>query len=153
MKNAIQFIKSIEQRGNTMHEIARYILEKQKDFFKDGIESLTPMTLKDVASAINRNESTISRAVNNKYMDTPNGLLPLKFFFSQGMTDNTQRNVSNRSIKQEIQDLITSENKRSPLADQDIEKYFRKNGMRIARRTISKYRQQLKILPSHLRKE
>ncbi len=154
LKNAIQFIKSVEQRGQTLREIAKFILDKQKPFFKSGPSALIPMTLKDVAVAINRNESTISRAINNKYLDSPQGLYPIKFLFSQGVsTENKDGIVSNRCIKEEIKNLIDAEKKSSPLSDQDIQTHFEQKGMKIARRTISKYRQKLKIYPSYLRKQ
>lgn len=152
LKNALYFIKSIEQRGQTIRRIAEYILDRQKEFFEKGHQALIPMTLKDVAQAIDRNESTISRAINEKYMDTPQGLFPLKFFFSQGISDKRTGLVASRSIKEEIKELIDGENKSSPLSDQDVQDHFKKKGVTIARRTISKYRQTLRILPSHLRK-
>jgi len=153
LKNAIHFIKSIDQRGQTIERISKYVLDKQKNFFRDGQAALVPMTLKDVAKVLERNESTISRAISNKYIDTPYGLFPIKFFFAQGFNENTQGAVSSRSIKEDIKELIESEDKTSPLSDHDIEKHFGQKGMSIARRTISKYRQALHILPSHLRKE
>ncbi len=114
--------------------------------------ALKPMTLKDIAQSIERNESTVCRAVNNKYMDTPRGLLPMKFFFSQSISDDRSENISNRSIKEEIKILIEEEDKAKPLSDRSIQLYFEEKGMKIARRTINKYRQLLNILPSHLRK-
>ncbi len=158
IKNAQIFIKSIEQRGQTIKGIAQYILDRQKAFFENGPISLTPMSLKDVAQHLERNESTISRAIHEKYLDTPYGLFPMRFFFSQGVRNNpldgsAETSVSSRSIKEEIKKLIDRENKSSPLSDQEIQEYFSKKGMIIARRTISKYRQALRILPSHLRKE
>lgn len=152
LKNALFYIKSIEQRGSTITGISKYILEKQRDFFENGHRSLVPMTLKDIAHAIDRNESTVSRAISNKYIDTPQGTFPLKFFFSQGVPGNSKGYVASRSIKEEVKELTDSEDKSSPLSDQDIQNHFNKNGTTIARRTISKYRQALKILPSHLRK-
>ncbi len=159
LQNAIHFLKSIEQRGQTIKEIAKIILEKQKEFFEQGHSALVPMTLKDVAQKLQRNESTISRAIANKYIATPRGLYPMKFFFSHGIASsepsagNGQQTVSNRSIQKEIKDLIDSEDKANPLSDQDIQNYFSTKGMKIARRTISKYRQILDILPSYLRKQ
>lgn len=152
LKNALYFIKSVEQRGQTIVRITEYILEKQKGFFENGHMSLVPMTLKDVAQTIDRNESTISRSVTNKYVDTPSGLFPLKFFFSQGITENGNGVIASRSIKEEIKELIESENKTSPLSDQTIQDYFKRKDINIARRTISKYRHTLRILPSYLRK-
>lgn len=153
-RNAANFIKSIEQRGHTLRRIAEYILIKQMAFFDRG-EDLVPMVLKDVAQAVSRNASTISRAISNKYIDTPCGMFPMKFFFSQGIPgagDNARGFVASRSIKDEIQNIITGEDKSSPLSDQDIQRYFNRRDMQIARRTISKYRQALRILPSNLRK-
>jgi len=152
LKGALYFIKSVGQRGQTIVKITEYILEKQGDFFEHGHMSLVPLTLKDVAQTIDRNESTISRAVTNKYMDTPSGLFPLKFFFSQGVSANGSGAIASRSIKEEIKELIESENTTSPLSDQTIQDYFKRKDVNIARRTISKYRHTLRILPSHLRK-
>ncbi len=159
LQNAVQFIKSIEQRGKTIRDIAKFILEKQKNFFEQGSSALVPMSLKDVSERLERNESTISRAIANKYIATPQGMYPLKFFFSQGLemsgatTENEKSVVSNRSVKEEIREMIFNEDKSKPLSDQDIQSYFSKKGTKIARRTISKYRQLLDILPSHLRRQ
>ena len=159
-RNAANFIKSIEQRGHTLRRIAEYLLIKQMAFFDRG-EDLVPLVLKDVAQAISRNESTISRAISNKYIDTPRGMFPMKFFFSQGIhqirslsaaSDDAQGSVASRSVKDEIQNIIIGEDKTAPLSDQDIQHYFKRRNMQIARRTISKYRQGLRILPSNLRK-
>ncbi len=159
LQNAVVFIKSIEQRGQTVRAIAEHILAHQQKFFQDGHSGLAPMTLKDVAEAIDRNESTVSRAIHNKYMDTPKGLFPFKFFFSQSVGKAAENaagtagnNVSNRTIKEQIKELIENENKSSPLSDAEIQQYFFKKGTSIARRTITKYRQMERILPSHLRK-
>lgn len=150
-KNALLFIKSIEQRGSTILAIGEYILDKQKNFLKIGPSNLTPMTLKDVAKHLNRNESTISRAIQNKFVLTPLGLLPIKYFFTQAIQGNNEI-FSNQSLKEEIRDLIDDEDKAHPLSDQGIVDYFAQKGINIARRTINKYRKALKILPSYLRK-
>lgn len=154
IKNALLFMKSIEQRQHTLKSIAEYILQYQKEFFETGNHnSLKPLILKNVAEVVDRNESTVCRAISNKYMDTPVGLFPIKFFFSQAVNENDGgESVSSRSIKEELKYLIEQENKSKPLSDSEIEAYFKKKGMKIARRTISKYRQKLNILPSHLRK-
>ena len=110
------------------------------------------MTLKDVAEHLERCESTISRAISNKYIDTPQGLFPLKFFFSHNVSRQNNENVSAHNVKQELLQLIEEENKQSPLSDQDIQEYFNAKGLRLARRTITKYRQALHIPASHLRK-
>ncbi len=153
LKKAVNFVRSVELRGHTLRKITEYILEKQKSFFENGSPALVPMTLKDVAQAIGRNESTISRAVQDKFVDTPQGILAMKFFFSQGLpeTDNGTT-VASRSVKEEIKALIQEEDKSSPLSDQDIQEHFKRRRMQIARRTVSKYRHGLRILPSNLRK-
>lgn len=153
LKKAVNFVRSIELRGHTLRKITEYILEKQKSFFENGSPALVPMTLKDVAQAIGRNESTISRAVQDKFVDTPQGILAMKFFFSQGLpeTDNGTT-VASRSVKEEIKALIHEEDKSSPLSDQEIQEHFKRRRMQIARRTVSKYRHGLRILPSNLRR-
>lgn len=173
LAQAAYFIKSIQQRGQTIRDIAGVIMEKQKDFFSQGHMALVPMTMKDVAEAIGRNESTVSRAIQNKYMDTPQGTFAMRYFFSQGVGNghgngrkvsdegmvrahgengNGNGAVSNRLIKEELKRLVEEEDKSRPLSDQDIEDYFKGKDLQIARRTISKYRRLLNILPSHLRK-
>jgi len=153
MESAQQFIKGVEQRGQTIRKIAEYILEKQKDFFDGNYLALAPLTLKDVAIAINRNESTISRAIKDKYIDTPKGMFPIRFFFSQAIATADNGPTSAQSIKEEMRELIEDENKSGTLSDQDIQRHFETKGIHIARRTINKYRQALKIPSSHLRKE
>lgn len=152
IKGALSFIRSIEQRSQTIRGIAEYILNHQKDFFAIGHIGLRPLILKDVALALERNESTICRAINNKYMDTPQGTFPLKYFFSQAASENANDGVSSRSVKEEIKWKIEQENKAKPLSDQEIFHHLSKKGMEVSRRTISKYRHTMKILPSHLRK-
>ncbi|MBP9853811.1 MAG: RNA polymerase factor sigma-54 [Candidatus Omnitrophica bacterium] len=153
IKNALLFLKSIEQRHLTLRHIAEFILNHQIEFFKDGQSSLRPLILKDVAASISRNESTVCRAISNKYMETPHGVFPMKYFFSQAVTDErTGISVGSRSIKEDVKMLISSEDNACPLSDNDIQLHFQHRGMKIARRTISKYRQQMNILPSHLRK-
>ena len=152
IKNAQNFIRSLEQRGQTLHAIADYILQRQKDFFEGALFAIVPMSLKDVAQIIGRNESTVSRAIHNKYIDTPQGIFPAKFFFSQAIVSDQSDCVSSRGVKEEIKELIETEDKTSPLSDQEIQNYFHRKGMTLARRTVTKYRQSLKILPSHLRR-
>lgn len=153
IRDALFFMKSIQQRHQTLISITQYITGHQKDFLKEGETALKPMTLKDVAEAVRRSESTISRAIHQKYIDTPQGLYPLKFFFSQAVGENnSSSSVSSRSMKEQIKQLIDDENKARPLSDQEIRGVFQQRGVAVARRTISKYRQALHILPSNLRK-
>ncbi|MCK5581513.1 MAG: RNA polymerase factor sigma-54 [Candidatus Omnitrophica bacterium] len=156
LRNGILFIKSIHQRGQTIKAVTQYITDRQQGFFENGHLELKPLVLKDVAKAIDRNESTISRAVSNKYVSTPRGMFPIKFFFSQAVgkpNAKTGKMISSRSIKEEIRQFIIDEDKASPYSDQSIQDYLEKKNMKVARRTIAKYRQALKILPSHLRKQ
>ena len=152
INKATQFIRNIHQRGETITAIAKFILENQKDFFEGDASALNPMTLKDVASYLERNESTISRAINKKYIDTPQGLFPLKFFFSHSVAREGNEDTSAHNVIQELAQLIEEENKQSPLSDQEIQDYFNAKGLHLARRTVTKYRQKLNIPSSHLRK-
>jgi len=152
IKNALLFIRSIEQRHETIKSIAQYILTHQKEFFKHGQSALKPMTLKNVAETISRAESTVCRAVNSKYLDTPQGLYSMKYFFSQAISDNAKDTSCSKSMQQEIKDMIEEEDKSKPLTDREIALYLAEKGLSVARRTISKYRDTLKILPSNLRK-
>ncbi|MFT5387671.1 MAG: RNA polymerase sigma-54 factor, partial [Candidatus Omnitrophota bacterium] len=152
IQNALIFMKSLEQRKQTIKQIADYITTNQQEFFVSGHTALKPMTLSDIAKTLDRNESTISRAICNKYMDSPQGILPLKYFFSQGVTQSCGKNVSNRSIKEEIFEIVSEEDKTKPLSDEAILTCLKKRNISVARRTISKYRKELKILPSHLRR-
>ena len=152
IKNALLFIRSIEQRHQTLKEITSYILNHQKDFFEKEDITIRPMVLKDVAKAIGRNESTVCRAINNKYMQTLQGLFPLKFFFSHVVSQETNGSLSCQTVKEELKVLIKEEDKTKPLSDQEIQFHFEQKGMYVARRTIAKYRQTLRILPSYLRK-
>jgi len=152
LESAINFIKSIRQRGETLTQIVKFILGKQAAFFEDASNNLVPLTLKEVAIAIDRGESTISRAIRNKYMDTPHGVYPLKFFFSSAISTDTNGDISSRSIKEEIREIVEQENKKQPLSDQDIVQVFSQKGVHLARRTVAKYRLAYNIPPSHLRR-
>lgn len=151
LANAINFIKSIQQRGETLRQICKLIVQHQKSFFEGKTVMLTPLALKDIAQILKRNESTISRAVHNKYMQTSLGMFPLRFFFSNAVNEyNTA--VSSHNIKLEIKNLVNAEDKANPLTDQEIQEHFQSRGMKMARRTINKYRQNLNIPPSNQRK-
>ncbi len=146
------FIKCIEQRQHTLQNIAREIVARQRDFFDQGPAHLHPMTMSQVAQAVGVHETTVSRAVSGKYMATPRGLYELKYFFTSGYTTSEGEAVSNESVRQAIADIIRGEEPRRPLSDQDIVTLLSERGLPIARRTVAKYREQLGILPSHLRK-
>lgn len=151
LNNALNFIKNIQQRGSTLIAISKFIVSHQKKFFDGDQAGLAPLSLKEVAASLGRAESTISRAINNKYMETSLGLFPLKFFFSHSVTTQNNENISAHNIKEEIAQLIMEEDKHKPLSDHDIQKHFEEKGIPLARRTVAKYRQMLDIPSSHQR--
>ena len=152
LNSAHWMIQAIEQRRQTMLKVMNFIVDRQRDFFEKGVEYLKPLTLREVADVINMHESTVSRVTNEKYVQTPRGLLPLKFFFSSGLTTTTGEDASARSIKAQIQKLVDDEDPKNPLTDQHIVELFDQKGVKIARRTVAKYRDQLGILPARMRK-
>jgi RNA polymerase sigma-54 factor len=152
MNSAHWMIQAIEQRRQTMLKVMNFIVDRQKEFFEKGVEYLRPLTLREVADVINMHESTVSRVTNEKYVQTPRGLLPLKFFFSSGLATTTGEDASARSIRAQIQKMVADEDPKNPLTDQQIVEAFAQRGVRIARRTVAKYRDQLSILPARMRK-
>ena len=152
MNSAHWMIQAIEQRRQTMLKVMNFIVDRQREFFEKGVEYLKPLTLREVADVINMHESTVSRVTNEKYVQTPRGLLPLKFFFSSGLSTTTGEDASARSIKAQIEKLVADENTKNPLTDQQIVELFDQKGVKIARRTVAKYRDQLGILPARMRK-
>ncbi|PYP39143.1 MAG: RNA polymerase sigma-54 factor [Gemmatimonadetes bacterium] len=152
LNSAHWMIQAIEQRRQTMLKVMNFIVDRQREFFEKGIDYLKPLTLREVADVISMHESTVSRVTNEKYVQTPRGLLPLKFFFSSGLSTTTGEDASARSIKSQIQKLVNDEPPKDPLTDQQIVEMFERKGVRIARRTVAKYRDQLGILPARMRK-
>ncbi|MFZ4682813.1 MAG: RNA polymerase factor sigma-54 [Terrimicrobiaceae bacterium] len=146
------FIKCIQQRQQTLLNIAREIIVRQREFFDSGPAHLRPMTMSQVAQAAGVHETTVSRAVSGKYMATPRGLFELKYFFTSGYTTSEGESVSNESVRQAIAEIVRVEDTKHPLSDQDIVAMLSERGLPIARRTVAKYREQLGIRPSHLRK-
>jgi len=146
------FIKCIQQRQQTLLNIAREIVDRQRDFLDQGPAHLRPMTMNQVAQSVGVHETTVSRAVSGKYLATPRGLFELKYFFTSGYTTSGGEAVSNESVRQAIGEIVRAEDSRKPLSDQDIVAMLAERGLPIARRTVAKYREQLNILPSHLRK-
>ncbi|MDD3276332.1 MAG: RNA polymerase factor sigma-54 [Kiritimatiellales bacterium] len=147
------FIRSIDQRQDTIYRIACEIVRVQKDFFEEGVSGLKPLTMKTVADVLEVHETTISRACNGKYMSTPQGTFEFKYFFTTGVVQADGRIISNAAIKSALADIVRSESKRRPLSDQRIADELSKQGLDIARRTVAKYREQLKILPARLRRQ
>ena len=152
-ESAKWFIFSIQQRRETLMKIMRAILEKQYEFFEIGPKALKPMIYKDIADEIMMDISTISRVVNGKYVQSPVGIHELKYFFSEGLATDSGNEISNKHIKELIKDIIENEDKKSPFSDDKIAKMLIEKGIHIARRTVAKYREQLKIPVARLRKE
>lgn len=152
-KNAVWLIKNIEKRKSTVLRVTEAIMNYQKDFLDKGIEHLHPLTLRNIAEVVGMHESTIARVTTQKYVETPRGVFSLKFFFSSGLETDSGEDASSRSIKELITQMIGAENVKRPLSDQKIADMLKDRGIQIARRTVAKYREQLKILPAKLRKQ
>lgn len=152
LNSANWMIQAIEQRRQTMLKVMSFIVDRQREFFEKGVQYLKPLTLREVAEVINMHESTVSRVTNEKFVQTPRGVLPLKFFFSSGLSTTSGEDVSARGIKAKIQKLVSEEDPRRPLTDQAIVNILKEEGIQIARRTVAKYRDQLGILSARMRK-
>ena len=145
-------IKSLHQRQSTIGNIAREIVKRQHDFMDKGVAFLKPLTMVQVAEVVGVHETTVSRAVSAKYMETPQGVFEMKYFFTAGLQTDSGTNVSNTSVKDMISDIFKAESPGKPLSDQEVVKMLKEKGIVIARRTVAKYRMELNILPSNLRK-
>ncbi len=152
LKSAQWLVRNLARRKNTLQRVAEAIVEHQKEFFDKGISYLKPLTLREIAERVGMHESTVARVTSGKYMETPRGTFEMKYFFSRGLQSDTGEDASNRTVKQMIADMIESEDPQAPLSDQKIAQLLKKKGINIARRTVAKYREQLGILPSRLRK-
>jgi RNA polymerase sigma-54 factor len=152
MNSANWMIQAIEQRRQTMLKVMNFIVDRQRAFFEKGVEYLKPLTLREVAEVISMHESTVSRVTNEKYVQTPRGVLPLKFFFSSALTTASGEDASARSIRAKLEKMVGEEDAAKPLTDQQIVHLFKEQGIQIARRTVAKYRDQLGILPARMRK-
>jgi len=146
-------IRSIHQRQQTISSIAQQIVSRQRDFFEHGTSHLKPMTMKEVADAVGVHETTVSRAVSGKYMATPQGVFEMKYFFTSGYQTASGESMSNTSVKEVILDLVKNEDGNAPLSDQEIVLILSERGIPIARRTVAKYRTELNILPSNMRRK
>lgn len=145
-------IRSIHQRQQTIHKISTRILAHQQEFLNKGTSHLRPLNMAQVAEEVGVHETTVSRAIAGKYMATPHGVYELKFFFSHGVKTESGEDLSNTSVKNAIADLVKTEPKSKPLSDDKLANLLDKQGIKVARRTVAKYREALGILPSHLRK-
>ena len=151
-RSALWLIKSIQQRQRTIYKTAKSIVKFQRDFFDKGIEYLKPLVLRDVADDIGMHESTISRVTSNKYMQTPQGLFELKYFFNSGISTGDGDFIASESVKNKIKEILESEDLRKPYSDQRLAELLAKGNISIARRTVTKYREMLRIGSSSERK-
>ena len=152
LRSALWLIKSVDQRQRTLRKVTQSIVKFQREFLDRGLPHLRPLSLRDVGEDIGMHESTISRVTTNKYVETPQGLFELKFFFHSGIASGDGEMVSSVSVKKMIQDLLAAEDPAKPQSDQEVAQALQKRGLTIARRTVAKYREELGILPSHQRR-
>ncbi len=153
MRSGKFLIDSIEQRQRTIERITREIITAQTDFFEHGVSQLKPLTMTQIADIVGVHETTVSRAIANKYMKTPHGVFEFKYFFTTGYQAESGAAVSNTSVKEMLADLVTLEDKSAPLSDQELVAKLQQKGITLARRTVAKYREELGILPSKLRRD
>lgn len=152
-RHAEWVIKTIEQRRRTMIKVMEAIVGEQREFFEKGAIALRPLTLNQVATTIGMHESTVSRVTRQKYVQTPRGVFPLKFFFSAGLDSDSGEDVSAKAVKIMIREIIDGENTARPLSDKKIVDLLQESGLKIARRTVAKYREQMGILSARMRKQ
>src|SRR5882724_298560 len=146
-------INSIEQRQQTIERITREIIKVQEAFFEHGVSQLKPLTMTQIADVVGVHETTVSRAIANKFIKTPHGVFAMKFFFTPGYQADSGASVSNKSVKEMINDLVAGEDSAKPFSDQEIVAKLQEKGINIARRTVAKYREELGLLPSNLRRD
>ncbi|MBN1900907.1 RNA polymerase factor sigma-54 [Candidatus Sumerlaeota bacterium] len=151
-RGAIWYLKNIEKRKLTILRITEAILNSQQEFLEKGIKFLKPLTLREIAEAVEMHESTVARVANGKYVETPRGTYELKYFFSSGLETQNGESTSSKSVKETIARIIQGESPNKPLSDQKIARLLENKGIKIARRTVAKYREQIRILPAKLRK-
>ena len=152
-KSAAWLIRALHQRRQTISRVVEVILEFQKEFLEKGVDHLKPLTMKEVASLLECHESTISRAVMNKTIETPHGLFELKAFFGrEAKSLDTDTHATSKGVKSALQRILSEEDRKHPLSDEELTERLRQEGFHVARRTVAKYRQELKILPTHLRR-
>lgn len=150
---AIHLKKGIEQRYQTVQQVSKLIVKHQQDFFEQGVRGLKPLSLKQIAEEAGLHESTVSRATRHKYMQTPQGLYPLRFFFPQGLSTQAGQTISHHLAKEKIKGILSKENRQRPLSDQKIALEMQGDGIRISRRTVAKYREEMGIPASSVRKQ
>jgi RNA polymerase sigma-54 factor len=152
MRSGKFLINSIEQRQQTIERITQEILKFQSEFFDEGVAKLRPLTMNTIAQTVGVHETTVSRAIANKYIRTPHGVFAFKYFFTPGLTSTSGESVSNKAIKDMISQIIEKEDPAKPYSDQGIVNLLTEKEIKIARRTVAKYREELGILPTNLRR-
>lgn len=152
VRSARWLVRSVEKRNRTLMRVVIAIMEEQRRFLAEGIRGIAPMKMNTISAKLNVHESTVSRAVQGKFVLTPHGVLPLKYFFSAGLSTMGGNGISSRSVKARIKELIDEEDKHRPYSDQHIADVLGAEGIRLSRRTVAKYREQMQIMPSALRK-
>jgi RNA polymerase sigma-54 factor len=152
VKSAEWIIRSLEQREHTITRVIEYIIHRQHGFLEHGDKLLRPMNLRQVAEHLQLHESTISRAVSNKFVKMPSGTYELKYFFTTGIQTEGGEEASSKTIKAQLRELVEREDKSCPISDQRLSELLLRQGFRISRRTVAKYRDELGILPSSMRK-
>jgi len=152
-RSAVWLIRNIERRKGTILRVTEAIMDYQKDFLEKGLEHLRPLTLRQIAETVGMHEATIARVTANKYVETPRGVFLLKYFFSSSLDRTDGSSVSSRSIKEMIRKMVADEDVKTPLTDSAIARTLEQRGFKIARRTVAKYRDSLKILPANLRRK
>ncbi len=153
IRSALWLIKSIHQRQRTIYRVAKSIVKFQREFLDKGVAYLRPMVLKDVALDVEMHESTISRVTSNKYVHTPQGIFELKYFFNSSINTSRGENIASESVKEKIREILAKEDPQKPFSDQEIVEILKKQDILIARRTVTKYREILGVLPSTRRKQ
>jgi RNA polymerase sigma-54 factor len=151
-RSAVQLIKNIEQRRQTIQRVCQVILDRQRDFLDQGMDHLKPMMIKEVAEEIGVHPSTVSRAVANKYVHTPQGVLELRYFFSEGVQGPEGSTTSLLVLKQRVKKLIEEEDPARPLTDEQITRILQSQGIQVTRRTVAKYREDMRIPSTHQRR-
>ena len=153
LRSAVWLLKNIEKRKNTILKVSEAIMDFQKEFLEKGTPGLRPLTLREIAEVVGMHESTVARVTTGKYIDTPRGVFELKYFFSPGLQTDSGEDASSTSIKDMLARMIGNEDPARPLNDQRLSEMLQEEGVTIARRTVAKYREQLRILPAKLRKQ
>ncbi len=152
LEQARWLLNAINQRRNTMIRVMESIVEEQYDWFEKGVEFLKPLIMEDIARRVDMNVATISRVSNGKYVQTPHGVFEIKYFFNTGISKSDGGEMSKRHVKRKIEEIINNENPEKPFSDQEIYRRLQAEGIKLARRTVTKYREELKILPARFRR-